>query len=104
MKSNEVFTCLGASNQALFERQSEDFYATEPKSIDLLLEQEVLHNVWECCCGLGHMSERLNKYVTWTSIFSYSYLCLNSSLSLIGFSISLDIVLSVYLQTIQPLL
>lgn len=44
-------------------REINDYYATEPKAIDLLLEVETFqNNVWECCCGEGHLSERLKSH------------------------------------------
>lgn len=53
-----VYTCLGASNHALDERQVEDYYATEPKAAELLLEVEPnLDNIWECACGEGHLAK-----------------------------------------------
>lgn len=58
-----VFTCIGASNHSIGDRQKEDFYATEPKATRLLLEKETFTNeVWEPCCGKGHMSEVLKEY------------------------------------------
>ena len=57
-----VYTCLGASNHALEERQTEDYYATEPKAACLLLEVEPeLNNIWECACGEGHLSKVFDK-------------------------------------------
>ena len=44
------------------ERAKHDFYATEPKAMELLLEHETFNkNVWECACGQGHLSEVLKK-------------------------------------------
>lgn len=49
-----VFKNLGATNHSLGERQSEDFYATEPKAAELLLEiMPELNNIWECACGVS---------------------------------------------------
>lgn len=40
-----------------------DYYATEPKAVELLLEKETFHPyVWECACGEGHMAEVLKKH------------------------------------------
>lgn len=63
MRSNKcVFTSLGASNHAQEERQSEDYYATDPKALELILPHITLHeNVWECACGGGHLSEVLKR-------------------------------------------
>lgn len=58
-----AFVCNGASNHSEEERQKEDYYATEPKAVELLLEQETFSPyVWECACGEGHMSEVLKQY------------------------------------------
>jgi len=54
----KVFTTLGASNHSKEERQCDDFYATDPKAGELLLTLENFSNkIWECACGMGHLSE-----------------------------------------------
>ena len=54
----DIFRNLGASNHSLGERQNEDFYATEPKAAELLLEiMPELNNIWECACGEGHLAK-----------------------------------------------
>lgn len=58
---NSVFKTLGASNHTDREREKHDYYATEPKAIELLLEQETFNNVWECACGEGHLAKVLNE-------------------------------------------
>ena len=53
-----TFTAIGASNHTEKERQNNDFYATEPKAAELLLEQETFHHtIWECACGQGHLAK-----------------------------------------------
>lgn len=55
-----VHSVLGASNHSLEERESNDYYATEPRALDLLLELEDFNDdIWECACGEGHLSKRL---------------------------------------------
>lgn len=39
-KNNNIFSTLGASNHSTNERQKEDYYATDPKFINHLLEKE----------------------------------------------------------------
>lgn len=57
-----VYTCLGASNHALEDRETEDYYATDPKAAELLLKVEPdLDNIWECACGEGHLAKVFNK-------------------------------------------
>ena len=61
--AKSIFVCNGASNHTVEERQTDDYYATEPKAVELLLEQEKFsHYIWECACGAGHMSEVLKKH------------------------------------------
>ena len=58
--SNSIYMTLGASNHTEKEREIHDYYATEPKALELLLElEEFSPYVWECACGEGHLSEVL---------------------------------------------
>ena len=56
---------LGVNPQA--ERQQEDFYATDPKALEIFLnklqEDEVSLNnkIWEPSCGMGHLSDVLTE-------------------------------------------
>ncbi|MCM1264976.1 MAG: hypothetical protein NC200_02150 [Candidatus Gastranaerophilales bacterium] len=53
-----MFINLGASNHSKYERQPEDYYATDPIAAKLLLEVEPdLNNIWECACGEGHLAQ-----------------------------------------------
>lgn len=55
-----IYTTLGASNHSSTERQPDDYYATDPKAVELLLEKENFsNNIWECACGEGHISKVL---------------------------------------------
>lgn len=55
-----IFTCNGARNFALEDRQSEDFYATEPRAVEELLEREKFSNtILEPCVGMGHIANVL---------------------------------------------
>ncbi len=59
---NSIYKTLGASNHTDKERESNDYYATEPKALELLLDIEKFSPyVWECACGGGHLSEVLKK-------------------------------------------
>jgi hypothetical protein len=43
--------------------EQHDYYATEPKAVELLLEQEKFGvTIWEPACGEGHISKVLEKY------------------------------------------
>jgi hypothetical protein len=57
-----TFRSLGASNHALETREQHDYYATEPKAVELLVDILPFNNkIWECACGEGHLSEALIK-------------------------------------------
>lgn len=54
--------CNGAHNYSTHEREKHDFYATNPKALELLLNFENFDkNIWECACGKGHLSEVLKS-------------------------------------------
>lgn len=54
---------LGATGHSINERETDDFYATDPIAIDLLLEQEEFNkNILEPACGMGHLAKRLEKF------------------------------------------
>ena len=58
--ANSIYRTLGASNHTDKERESNDYYATEPKAAELLCEVETFSPyIWECACGEGHLSEVL---------------------------------------------
>lgn len=61
--SRSAHTMIGARNYAIEDRQANDFYATEPKALELLLEIESFSpNVWECACGEGHLAKVLEAH------------------------------------------
>lgn len=58
--SYAAFTVNGATGHGKEERETNDYYATDPKAVELLLEQEIFADpIWECACGEGHMSKVL---------------------------------------------
>nr|DAE67013.1 MAG TPA: adenine-specific methyltransferase [Caudoviricetes sp.] len=60
---NSIYKTLGASNHTEKERQLDDYYATEPKAAELLLEQEEFHHtIWECACGEGHLARVFEEH------------------------------------------
>lgn len=60
---NSIYKTLGASNHTDKIRQQHDYYATEPKAMELLLAEEQFYPlIWECACGEGHLSKVLEKY------------------------------------------
>lgn len=59
---NSTFTCLGASNHVERDRAEHDYYATDPKAAELLLDVEPeLNHIWECACGEGHLAKVFKK-------------------------------------------
>lgn len=57
-----VFSTVGASNHSVKEREQNDYYATDPVALELLLQKEQFSkNIWECACGEGHLSRVLEK-------------------------------------------
>lgn len=74
-----TYITLGASNHTDKEREVNDYYATDPIAIDVLINDgkaEISNNVWECSCGEGHLSKRLLDYgydVTSTDLIDRGY-------------------------------
>lgn len=56
------FTTIGASAHSEGEREENDFYATDPKALELFLPEIELKNVWECACGEGHLAKVLDAH------------------------------------------
>ena len=55
-----TFATLAASNHSAGEREVNDYYATEPKAVELLLEKETFNkHILEPSCGEGHISNVL---------------------------------------------
>lgn len=58
--TNSVYTTLGASNHSAHERETHDYYATDPRALEvLLLHEDFSKYIWEPACGGGHLSEVL---------------------------------------------
>lgn len=61
--SKSIYVTLGASNHVDDEREQNDYYATHPSATEWLCKLETFsHDIWEPCCGEGHISEVLKKY------------------------------------------
>lgn len=68
--TNNFFTTLGSTAHALWEREQNDFYATDPIAIKLLLEQEKFKNtILEPACWQWHLSKPLIE--AWYEVESY---------------------------------
>lgn len=51
------------SNIRSLSAEKDDYYATEPKAVELLLEQESFNkSIWEPACGAGHISKVLEEH------------------------------------------
>ncbi len=69
-KRKKIYTPLGANNHIKEDRVELDYYATEPKAIDLLCQVEQFENkIFEPAAGGGHMAKQLilNGYHVVTS-------------------------------------
>ena len=60
--SRSAHATLGARNYAKEERETHDYYATEPKAATLLMDLESLSPlIWKCACGEGHLAKEFEK-------------------------------------------
>lgn len=56
--SKAIYSCHGASNHSEDERETNDYYATDPIAAEWLVKLENLdNNIWECACGEGHLAK-----------------------------------------------
>jgi|GEM_PF-2681858 len=62
MDKRGEFTTIGASAHSLGDREENDFYATDPKALEVFLPEISFRNVWECACGQGHLAEVLKNH------------------------------------------
>lgn len=60
--SKAIYSCHGASNHSEDERETNDYYATDPIAAEWLMKLETLnHRIWECACGEGHLSKQFSR-------------------------------------------
>ena len=58
--SSKVFKTLGSSSHTADERAANDYYATDPQAVEMLLALESFAPlIWEPACGEGHISKVL---------------------------------------------
>lgn len=63
MTISNTLRTLATSSHGVGERQENDYYATEPKAVELLLEKEKFSsNLLEPSCGEGHISKVLSEH------------------------------------------
>ena len=61
--AKSLFTTNGDSSHSSRERETSDYYATDPKAVEQLLELESFSNaIWEPACGEGHISKVLKEH------------------------------------------
>jgi hypothetical protein len=61
--SKSVFSPLGATNHSDTDREDNDYYATPPEAVEMLLEREsFIGDIWEPACGEGHISKVLERH------------------------------------------
>lgn len=61
-KSKTLASTLGSSVLSTKERAANDYYATDPRALEMLLEREAFtHDVWEPACGEGNLSKVLTE-------------------------------------------
>lgn len=61
--SDVISRMIGASNHTDHDRVPNDYYATDPKAVEMLLELEQFAPViWEPACGEGHISKVLQSH------------------------------------------
>ena len=73
---NSIYKTLGASNHTDKNREQHDYYATDPKAGELLLELEDFNNILEPACGEGHLSKvfiEKGKQVTSSDLIDRGY-------------------------------
>lgn len=64
---NSVYKTLAASNHSDTDREVNDYYATDPKALELFLDKlkenniSLHHDIWECACGEGNLSKVLEN-------------------------------------------
>ena len=79
---NSIYKCLGASNHTEEERETNDYYATDPSAIDDLLKHEKFNNkIWECAVGEGHLDARLEElghHVIASDLHRYATRCVTA--------------------------
>lgn len=67
---HKIYATLGASNHSKSERVENDYYATSPLAVKMLLEKEPFsENIWECASGGDHIVKVLkeNGHTVWAT-------------------------------------
>lgn len=57
-----IHTVMGSATYRIGEREENDYYATDPKAVEMLLElEEFSKDIWENACGGLHLANVLEK-------------------------------------------
>lgn len=60
---NSTFKTLGSSHHSEHDREENDYYATEPRAVSMLLDLENFNvDIWEPACGEGHIAKVLEDF------------------------------------------
>lgn len=78
---HDIYATLGASNHSNEERDPNDYYATDPRALELLLDEyggeiDLRDRIWEPAAGGGHLAEALRKrghYVYASDVVDHGY-------------------------------
>ncbi len=63
MKEKTSSACIHNCNFRRTDAEKNDYYATDPRAVKLLLEKESFSNhIWEPACGEGHISKVLTAH------------------------------------------
>ena len=61
--TKSLFTTNGDSSHSNREREISDYYATDPRAVEHLLDLERFSNdIWEPACGEGHISKVMEQH------------------------------------------
>ena len=78
--SKSVFSTIGASSHSNYEREKNDYYATDPSAVTLLHKHNLLDKdmpYWETACGEGSLGRELKRLgynvVKETDLFDRGY-------------------------------
>lgn len=75
--AKDIINTLGASNHSETERSYLDYYGTDPKTTEALLQKEDFYDdIWEPCAGHNLMVDKLREIgynVKASDIFDYGY-------------------------------
>jgi hypothetical protein len=86
--THKIFVTTGASNHTDTARANFDLYTTDPQALERFLDVFNLNkNVWECACGLGHLSDVLKQRdykVYSTDINNYGYAGQNRTINFLS--------------------